>query len=225
MAKLYIYPKGGESYIFLLKKSIGRSADNDIPISDPFCSGQHAFIYPSNGGYVIRDNKSKNGTFLNGTKIQAETELKKGDEVLMGSTRIIFDKKLEAKVEVTETPSPSTNVNTIIDLKDVLKKQDIDTTLKTVATPLDVLKIKADHKAYSILTDVSQALLLHMPLNELLDRIMDLISQNLPMDRGILMIKEGHPAQLIPKVVRINNKNLKDQKIQISQSIIKRCPN
>jgi len=223
MAKLYIYPKKGESYTFLLKKarvSIGRSADNDILISDPFCSGHHAFIYPSNGGYAIRDNKSKNGTFLNGTKIQAETELKKGDEVLLGSTRIIFDKKLEAKVEVTETPSPSTNINTIINLKDVLKKQDIDTTLKTVSTPLDVLKIKADHKAYSILTDVSQALLLHMPLNELLDRIMDLISQNLPMDRGILMLKEGHPAQIIPKVVRINNKNLKGQKIQVSQSII-----
>ena len=67
MAKLYIYPKKGESYTFLLKKarvSIGRSADNDILISDPFCSGHHAFIYPSNGGYAIRDNKSKNGTFL-----------------------------------------------------------------------------------------------------------------------------------------------------------------
>lgn len=223
MSKLYVYPKKSNVFTFPLKRekiSIGRSSDNDISVPDPFCSGHHAFIYPSNGGYVIRDNKSKNGTFLNGMKIQAETELKKGDEILLGSTRIVFDKKLEEKVEVVETPSPSTNINTIMNLKEVLKKTDIDTTLKTVATPVDLVKIKADHKAYSILTDVSQALLLHMPLNDLLDRIMNLICENLPMDRGILMLKEGHPAQLIPKVVRVNNRSLKGQKIQVSQSII-----
>jgi serine phosphatase RsbU (regulator of sigma subunit) len=40
------------------------------------------------------------------------------------------------------------------------------------------------------------------------------------MDRGILMLKEGNPAQFIPKVIRINDKTLKDEKIQVSQSII-----
>lgn len=223
MPKLYVYPKKGEAFSFPLKGekiSIGRSADNNIPIPDPFCSGHHAFIYLSDVGYAVRDNKSKNGTFLNGAKIQAEAELKKGDEILLGSTRIIFDKEIVAKVEVTEAPSPSTNINTIMNLKEVLKKPDIDTTLKAVATPVDLVRIKADHKAYSILSEVSQALLLHMPLNELLDRIMDLICDNLPMDRGILMLKEGHPAQLIPKVIRVNNRNLKKQKIQVSQSII-----
>jgi len=38
------------------------------------------------------------------------------------------------------------------------------------------------------------------------------------MDRGILMLKEE--GQFIPKVVRINNKQLMNQKIQVSQSII-----
>ena len=34
------------------------------------------------------------------------------------------------------------------------------------------------------------------------------------------MLKEGNPAQLIPKVIRINNDSLKNKKIQVSQSII-----
>ena len=74
MSKLYVYPKSGEELCFPLKGkkiSMGRSAENDIPILDPFCSGRHAFIYPSETGYVVRDNASKNGVFLNGERIQA----------------------------------------------------------------------------------------------------------------------------------------------------------
>jgi len=95
MPDLFVYPKKEDSFCFHLKKekiSIGRSADNDIFIPDPFCSGHHCLIYPSNGGYMVQDNNSKNGTFLNGKKIQSEIELNKGDEILIGSTRIIFDK-------------------------------------------------------------------------------------------------------------------------------------
>ncbi len=223
MPKLFVYPKRGEVFTLPLKKdriSVGRSPDNDISIPDPYSSGRHAFIYPADGGYVVRDNKSKNGTFLNGVKITAETELKKGDEVLIGSTRIVFDKEISADVEVTESASTGTNINTIMDLKDILKKTDIETTIKGTATPVALEKIKSEHKAYSVLSEVSKALIFHKPLDELLEHIMDLICENLPMDRGILMLKEGNPPQLIPKVIRINEKGLKKQKIQVSQSIV-----
>lgn len=223
MPNLFVYPKKGESSCFPLKKekiSIGRSADNAISIPDPFCTSHHASIYPSDSNYLVRDNASKNGTFLNGKKLRSETELKRGDEILIGSTRIIFDKELMTDVEIVESATPSTSVNTIIHLKEILKKPDIDTTIRVADKAFDLEKIKLDHKAFSVLAEVSQALILHKPLNELLDNIMDLICENLPMDRGILMLKKGHPAQFIPTVVRINNKSLENQKIQVSQSII-----
>lgn len=226
MPELFIYPKKGDVTRFSLKEekiSIGRSANNDIYIPDPFCSGHHAFIYHTKEGYVVRDNSSKNGTFLNGKMVKAETKLQRGDEILIGSTRIFFDKEVSTNVEVMDAPSSSANVNTIVHLKDILEKPDIDTTIKaatTAATPFEMEKIRADHKAYSVLSKVSQALILHKPLNELLEIIMDLISDNLPMDRGIMMLKEGNPPQLIPKVVRVNNKRLENQKIQVSQSIV-----
>ena len=224
MPDLFIYPKKGDFARFTLtedKISLGRSADNDVYVPDPFCSGRHAFIYPTESGYVIRDNSSKNGTFLNGKKVSAETELRKGDEILIGSTRVFFDKEVSTNVEVLETPSTSANVNTIVHLKEILKEDDVETTIKaTASTPFDLEKIKSDQKAYAVMSKVSQALVLHKPLNELLEHVMDLIGEHLPMDRGILMLKEGNPAQLIPKVVRINNKRLTSQKIQVSQSII-----
>ncbi len=223
MPRLFVYPKKGDSFWYTLKAekvAIGRSEDNDLALPDPFSSGHHAIISPTDGGYFLRDNGSKNGTFLNAKKVQGEVELKRGDEILVGSTRIIYDKELSSSVEVTEVIQGGRNINTIIPLKDILKKQDIDTTIQSLATPADFLKIKSDYKSMAVLNEVSKALVLHQPLNELLERIMDLISEYLPLDRGVLMLKEGNPPQMIAKVPRINNKNLLRQKILVSQSII-----
>jgi len=117
MARLFVYPKKGDTFFIDLKKervSVGRSEDNDLALPDPFSSGHHALILPKDGGFALRDNGSKNGTFLNGKKIQGEADLKKGDEILVGSTRLIYDKELSSNVELTEVISPSRNINTVI---------------------------------------------------------------------------------------------------------------
>ncbi len=228
MPNLYIYPKKDESFTFPLKQnkiSIGRSADNDIAILDPYSSGHHSLIYPKDNHYVVRDNNSKNGTFLNGKKIRSEIILNKGDEVLVGSTRIVFDQEISTRVEVTDTPSSSAAINSMIQIEDILKKQDISTTIKAKVRPMDMEMMKIEHQISSVISEVSKALVLHQPLNELLEHILDLIGQHLGMDRGILMLKEGNPPQFIPKVVRINNPRLENQKIQVSQSIINQAVN
>lgn len=228
MPKLFIYPKKDESFSFPLKQkkvSIGRSADNDIAILDPYSSGQHSLIYPKDNHYVVRDNNSKNGTFLNGKKVETETILNKGDEVLIGSTRIVFDQEISTNVELTDTPSSSITINSMIQIEDILNKPDLSTTIKSKSRPIDMNKIWLEHQISSIITEVSKALVLHQPLNELLEYILDLIGQHLVMDRAILMLKEGNPPQFIPRVIRINNPRLKNQKIQVSQSIINQAVN
>ena len=179
MARLFVYPKKGETYWFDLRKdktTLGRSADNDIPLLDPFSSGHHAAIVCARGGFLIRDIGSKNGTFLNGKKVARDVELKRGDEILVGSTRVIFDKEVSSNVEVTESAAPSRNINTIIHLNDILKKPDIETTIEGLSTAADFVRIKSDLKSMAVLNEVSQALLLHQPETELLEHIMDLIS-------------------------------------------------
>ncbi len=223
MSKIYVYPKKGDDFHIKLgdsQVSLGRSADNDIPLPDPFCSSNHAIIVPKGERYFIKDNNSKNGVFLNGKKIEKDLELKKGDEILLGSTRIVYDLKIDTKVEVTDEPSSSANINTIMHLKDVLRKPDISTTIRADAKSLDIEAIKTEHKEASVISEVTKALILHKPLDELVEHIMDLICERIPMDRGILMLRDETPAQLDPKVVRINNKQLMNQKIQVSQSII-----
>ena len=91
-------------------------------------------------------------------------------------------------------------------LKDILKKPDISTTIRADVKSIDLETIKSEHRDFSVISEVSKALILHKPLDELLEHIMDLICENVEMDRGIIMLNEGHPPQPIPKVVRIKNK-------------------
>ena len=52
---------------------IGRSADNDIVISDKSVSRHHATISLENGRYVVRDLESQNGTFMSGRRMSSRS--------------------------------------------------------------------------------------------------------------------------------------------------------
>ena len=52
--------------------TIGRSKENDIIIDEASVSRHHATIIQTVSGIVISDNGSRNGTFINGIRIQFE---------------------------------------------------------------------------------------------------------------------------------------------------------
>jgi phosphoserine phosphatase RsbU/P len=224
MVSLYVYPKTGEPSTFILtgeKTTVGRGPANDLALSDQFCSSRHALIASRDKGYVIQDLGSKNGILVNGRKILQETPLKRGDEIFLGSTRILFDQDIPTRVEMVEGPPGMTGHNTMIQVRDILRKPVLGRRPGTVPMPaLDPEKIEQERKILAVLNEVSQALLYHFPLAQLLDHIMDLILQNIPLDRGVLMLMEGTPVDLVPKVIRIVNPDLRNQNIQVSRSIL-----
>ena len=64
---------------------MGRDQDADIVIDDPTVSRKHAEIVRSNDGFVLLDLDSKNGSFVNETKVgQNGQSLKDGDEIRFG---------------------------------------------------------------------------------------------------------------------------------------------
>jgi FHA domain-containing protein len=69
--------------------TIGRHRNNDIVISDPKVSSFHARIDRSVEGYVLVDLKSRNGSYVNGKRIETGL-LKTGDEVRMGTARLAY---------------------------------------------------------------------------------------------------------------------------------------
>ena len=67
----------------------GRHPESDIFLDDITVSRRHAEFQRGNGGYLVRDVGSLNGTYLNRERID-ETTLANGDEVQIGKFKLVF---------------------------------------------------------------------------------------------------------------------------------------
>gem|GEM_PF-1270182 len=67
---------------------IGRSSSCDIHVPDSEMSRRHAEVSRHDGGVVVRDLGSTNGTRVNGSMISAPTTLAAGDVITVGNTEI-----------------------------------------------------------------------------------------------------------------------------------------
>jgi len=79
--------------IFPLKNTltvVGRSLDCEIVIADTHISSQHLQIDKTRQGFTILDLGSANGTYINNVKLSKSVALKDGDEILIGSTKLVF---------------------------------------------------------------------------------------------------------------------------------------
>lgn len=72
--------------------TIGRDVTNGVDLSDDSTSSRrHAKIDRSNGGFIITDLGSSNGTFVNNSRITGSQPLNPGDEIQIGSTKFRFE--------------------------------------------------------------------------------------------------------------------------------------
>ncbi len=73
-----------------LKTRIGREHENDLILTDPRASRFHALIHLVEGQWVVRDEGSINGTFVNDKKVSGGQPLKPGDRITLGDTELVF---------------------------------------------------------------------------------------------------------------------------------------
>jgi pSer/pThr/pTyr-binding forkhead associated (FHA) protein len=99
-------PDTGQRYSLGHQNRLGRSSDNDIQIRDEQSSRRHAVVQQQVNGYVISDLGSRNGTFVNGTRIDRPTWLQNRDTIQVGKTilRVIAH---QAVPQVGEAPAPT----------------------------------------------------------------------------------------------------------------------
>ncbi len=95
--------------------SIGRAADNDMVLASPTVSSKHARLWSENGAWTVADQKSTNGTIVNGVRIEAPVRLNDGDELRLGDFRLRFFAeedvtgitRIGAKPEAAAKPAPA----------------------------------------------------------------------------------------------------------------------
>lgn len=224
MAILYIYSKQGPPRKLELdrdKATLGRAAANEVVVADPSCSSRHATIERDGEAFVVRDEGSKNGTFVNRRRIQGPTVLAPGDTVEIGSTTIVFDRPMMPRVTVIDGPAAPSDASAAVPFRDILDQSSvIDAKTSRLAVPAD---LKEENRVLQVIVRVSEALGAHKPLPELLEDILDLVAENLPLDQCVLMLrKDGDPA-LETRAARIRGPRPggpEGREIQVSRTII-----
>ena len=83
--------------------TLGKAPTNDIALEhDPTVSRLHAILENHGSAWSVRDVGSRNGTFINGEKIEAERVLRSGDELRLGKCRLVFQQTRHAGQPVDE---------------------------------------------------------------------------------------------------------------------------
>ncbi|MAU10963.1 MAG: hypothetical protein CL607_14165 [Anaerolineaceae bacterium] len=75
----------GQSYALLPLTSMGRSPTNAVVIADDFASSEHALIALRNNQWWLEDRNSRNGTSLNGERIDGPIIITHGDVIGIGN--------------------------------------------------------------------------------------------------------------------------------------------
>ena len=181
MFKLKVTPAEGETFVREVEADsqvIGRSTKCDVSIPDRFLSRRHARLYKKNDQWLIEDLGSRNGTFVNGTRIGRPEQVKMGDVLAMSASLV----KL-----VGEEQDDSTST-------DVFYKPVSDVLQRTTTPPPSedsesgrALALYADRLA--IVNEVHQALAGSIALGELLDLILDRSFEHLQPEHGAIFLR------------------------------------
>jgi DNA-binding NtrC family response regulator len=101
-------PAAGRRYEVVSEVTLGRSPSCEILLEDRLVSRRHARIFVRDGELRIADLGSRNGTEVNGERLEGEAVLAPGDQVQVGETTVLVEPPAEAappEVELTEEAS------------------------------------------------------------------------------------------------------------------------
>jgi serine phosphatase RsbU (regulator of sigma subunit) len=183
MTTLHVTPAEGPPFEHALGTEqlvIGRSSKCDLSIPDRFLSRRHARLYRDDGGWLVEDLGSRNGTFINGRRIERPQPVRPGDVLTISASRV------EMVADRGEDDSASTDA-ALRPAAEVLEK----TTTPPPAEDSDgsiALRRYADRLA--IINEVHHALAGPITLDDLLDLILDRVFEHLRPEHGAIFLSK-----------------------------------
>jgi signal transduction histidine kinase len=202
---------------------VGRDAGNPIRLHDTEVSRRHAEFRRVEGGYRLLDKGSANGTFVNGQPV-TEALLQPGDQIQIGQSTLVYSAgKAEASGE-----------SDLADRISMITRQDVELSsaiIKTIAEAegsrilaqperVEGAWLKSALANLSVMYETIQAVSHILDLNQLLERIMDLIFRSIDADRGCIMLRDADSGQFEPKAVRSRSGLDPHERIAVSRTIM-----
>ncbi|HSE39431.1 MAG TPA: ATP-binding protein [Acidobacteriota bacterium] len=188
--RLIVNPGSQEREEFTLKdgpNTVGRARDNDIVILDQSLSRHHARIDVGPNRVRIIDLQSRNGTWLNGKKVE-EGVLTHGDSIKWGDVRCAIVEDTAAIVKELPGDISEVSLETLVE--------------RSQKTSRDRLKI---------LLKVTNLLSSPAPLDALMQTILDLLFQIMSVDRAVILLVNEQTGELEPRYSKHADQSRKDR--------------
>jgi adenylate cyclase len=223
-----LFESDGRAQVYTLARdqaSIGRSSDNDIVLNDFSVSRRHALLKREEGEWVLHDNHSTNGIRVNDRHVPS-APVADGDRAVIGTFTLRFrEQPVEAPAEAAARAldSTSTCIRPIAEFN-------LDFGLDRSATPSPVestadrkrvvLDVAYKNKIFEILVQVAKTLISLEELETVLDKVVDLIFEYLPVDRGFLLLEENGSLQLRISRFKSGQRMTTDGSLPYSRTIV-----
>ncbi len=203
--------------------TVGRDAANRIRLHDTEVSRRHAELRHSPDGYRLTDVGSANGCFVNNQAIK-DVLLKPGDQVQIGQTLLVYS----AGRDGAAPPGDLAEQISLITRNDLELSSAI---VKSIGEAEGSRLLSRPDKAdgpwlqnalvnLGVLYETTQAISHILDVNQLLDKIMDLVFRTLEADRGCIMILNPETGQPEPQAVRFRDAAQKSEKMTVSRTIV-----
>lgn len=229
MPKLLIKHGEKKGFVFTMSgqaMTIGRDPSNDMVIPDHRVSRAHVRICQDGQNYCIEDLNSFNGVKVNGKKIQKQV-LELGDDIQVGSTLMAF-LALNAPEQVeTTTTVPKVHVLTDpeagqkMTVEMMVNAKDTSSFAHGSSRELQGLDPAKALARLSVLYEVSFELGHVIKLQQLLERVLELVMTLMKAERGFIMLRDEESGQLVMQVVRSQNASGQED-ISVSKTILNR---
>jgi adenylate cyclase len=192
---------------------VGRAVNSDVPIYDPTISRQHAQISVQNGGVLVKDLGSSNGTFLNGSRI-TEAVAQPNDVVMFGKVSFYVREVAKPaeggvpKPATTGFPAPKPAGATIVrhlavtppeagPISGRVKRLSLEAEKPGVAP--EMAEAAKGAKKLELLLEISKALSRQQEVDKLLDSIADMSFQVMAVDRVSILLGQTS-EEMIPRI-------------------------
>lgn len=229
MARISIMgPSGRQERQLFRHNSLGRHPRNTHQVLDRVVSKEHCHIELIEDAYVLKDLGSLNGTFVNGERVH-EHRLLPGDEITIGSTRILFDPPdrsggLTFDGVVTDDTREATNRFKIGDTGTgplIQAKLTVlaDKTFFAEELIQDDASLRRDYEKLRASYEVTQAIEIGTSISALCNKILEVAFRLVPADRGVILLhnEQGH---LEPVAVRTGEDVDPEQEVIVSKTVL-----
>ncbi len=187
---------------------LGRDPSNVVQLHDTEVSRQHAQLRREGNDYQLVDLRSSNGTFVNGKRTDTH-RLSSGDHLQVGGTLMLYTGPSE-EVEPDLAGKIDISSQTAVDERSHI----VHSVAPAEGARLFDLRTPLPQESWLALARTNFQAMYHaalavshtLDIDQLLQRIMDVIFESLAPDRGCVMLLDQDTAKLVPKVRRMRER-------------------